>query len=259
MDTEDQQNRIDDYLRGRSADAEAFERELANDPQLAQEMEATRLALNAIELREEQQLKDRLRLIEARMKGKPAATAPPEEAKVVQLPRRSRKPTGRRWFSYAAAAALLLFLAGYFFLRPAATPTQLALAEVEAFENIAYTTTRGEPGEGTRARAYAAYDRGDYAAARAAFRELGTEDPVDAFYYGQTLLEEEAYGDARDLFDRLATTADFQLAEEAAYYAAVARLGVNDLGGATERLQIIAGQAGHASRDQARELLDILQ
>jgi hypothetical protein len=255
MDTEDQQNRIDDYLRGRSDDPEAFERELSEDPQLAQDMEATRLALNAIELREELQLKDRLRRVEAQM-GAGRISSPTPEAKVVPLKR--RKAGRQRWFAYAAAAALLLFVAGYFLLRPVGTPAQLALAEVEAYDNITSGTTRGAADDETRAAAYAAYDAENFTEARDLFMQVGAEDPVDAFYYAQTLLQVQAYGDARDLFDRLAATSDFSLAEESAYYAAAARLGVNDLAAATEQLRAIAETEGHASQREARELLEVL-
>ncbi|MCP9237038.1 tol-pal system YbgF family protein [Lewinella sp. JB7] len=252
MNTEDQPDRIGDYLRGDLADREAFERELSANPQLKIEMETTRQALDAITLREEQVLKDRLRNLEAGM----ATTARQPDAKVIPI---GRKRSGG-WFAYAAAAALVVFVAGYFLLRPApATPEQLALSEFEPFTNIAYTVTKGaNDGDDGRAAAYAAYETGDYATAEGAFAALGPDDPVDRFYFGQTLLAQEKYASARDLYRELATQTDFNLTQESAYYLALANLGLGQADEAREEIRRIADNADHPMSREARQLLEKL-
>ncbi len=248
MNTENQQDRIDDYLRGRASDPAAFERELQENPQLTEDMNATRLALDALHVAEDAHLKDRLRRLEVGL-----ATAPAPSARVVPLHPRPR----RQWLNYAAAAALLLFVAGYFMLRPVPTDNALAALDgVEPFPNLSYVITKG--GSGTapnRAAAYTAYESGNYPEAEAAFYALGDEDPVDRFYLAQSLLAQDKYGPARDLFRELATATDFNLTQESAYYEAVAQLGLGDRAGATGTLAGIAAQNDHPMQAEAATLL----
>ncbi len=248
MNTEDQQNRIDDYLRGRASDPTAFERELQENPQLNQEMNATRLALAAIHVAEDAHLKDRLRRLEAGV-----ATAPASSARVVPLHPRPR----RQWLTYAAAAALLLFIAGYFMFRPVPTDNALAALDgVEPFPNLGYVITKGGSGtEPDRAAAYTAYESGNFPEAEAAFYTLGDEDPVDRFYLAQSLLAQDKYGPARDLFRELATATEFNLTQESAYYEAVAQLGLGNRAGAVGTLQKIAARSDHPMREEAATLL----
>ena len=232
---EDQQDRIDAYLTGRLPDPAAFERELAADPALRAETEATRRALDAIDLGGDDQLKERLRGLEARRGGA-----------------RVRRP---RWLTYAAAAALLLFVAGYFFLRPGRDNAQvLALDTVTPYENIAYSVTKGAAAE-PRGEAYAAYESGDYAGAARAFTALPAEDPVDRFYLGQSLLATGDYTAAADLFAELTLVAGFRLAPEAEYYQAAAELGTGRLVDARALLSRIADTPGHPMQAEAADLL----
>ena len=259
MTNEDQQDRIDDYLAGRLADPGAFEREMERDPQLKQEMEATRLALDAIQISEHDRLKARLRSLEAQRPdtaAAPAAASAAEPAKVVPI----RRSSSRRWLSIAAAVALILFAAIYFLpLSSGSDNVQLALAEVEPLSNMAYTFTKGgEPVDEARADAYAAYEKEDYAAATAAFRELPAPPPADRFYLAQSLFAQGDYAAAEPIFTELAALPDFRLAEEAEFYRAAALLGTGNSVDARALLSRIADTDGHASRAEARALLEKL-
>ncbi|MBB4079498.1 TolA-binding protein [Lewinella aquimaris] len=252
MNTEDQQDRIDEYLRGNLADREAFERTLDANPQLNEEMKTTRLALDAVTLREEQELKERLRKLEAGMVNE----SPQAGAKVIPL--RHNRRAG--WLTTVAAAALVLFVAGYFLFRPAPGASgQLALSEFEPYPNIAYSITKGAGNAADqRATAYAAYENGDYATAEREFVALNTTDPVDRFYFGQTLLAQEKYAPARDIFLDLATATDFNLTQESAYYLAFANIGLGQTTEAREEITRIAGNTDHPMNREARQLLENL-
>lgn len=248
MNTEDPQDRIDDYLRGRSADPPQFERDLAKDPKLRADVEATRMALDAITVGEDQAMKERLRKLEAGMAGSETATG---GANIVPLT--PRKRTG--WLRYAAAAAVLVFLAGYFLLRPAGEAgPELVAATFTPYANLAYPLTRGAEAN-PRATAYAAYEGGDFAAAQRAFEQLGTRDPADAFYLGQSLLGQQKYSEALPLFRRLAGLPDFKLAPESSYFTALALVGLDRQAEATSLLEVITADANHPLYTEATTLL----
>ena len=255
MNPDDQQDRIDDYLSGRLADPESFERELAANPQLQSDMEATRLALDAIHLGETQRLKERLRKLEA---GRAPATAPPQEAKVVPIDRKR----SRSWLPLAAAASVLLLVAAFFLLRPAGdNPAVLAMAAYEPYPNIALPITKGGSPEADRATAYIAYEQGDFVAAEQAFRDYASapaERDADRFYLAQSLLAQEKFAAAAPLFEELAGQTEFNLHEESAYYGALARLGLGERDRAARLLEDITADANHPNYSEAVNLLEEL-
>ena len=256
MNTEDQHERIEDYLLGRLADPVAFERELNQYPELRQEMEATRLALDAITAGEDHALKNRLRRLDATTQ---ATTTPVVKtqttAKIVPIDRNRR----RGWLRYVAAAAVVCLLAGYFLLRPApGEKLTYALSQVQPYDNIAYTITKGAADDNARAAAYTAYEAGDYPAAEGAFNQLDSDDAADAFYRAQSQLAQGKYAAARPTLDRLAARTDFQLAAEASFYAAVASLGLGQTAEAMATLERIAADAQHPLQSEARSLLERL-
>ncbi|THH37683.1 tetratricopeptide repeat protein [Neolewinella litorea] len=250
MNHDEQQERIDDFLTGRLGDTEDFERQLQAQPQLKTEMEATRRALEAIDISEHHRLKRRLQQLETDHVGPRAQ----DGARVIPI-RHVRK---RRWLTLAATAALLLFLAGYLILAPDRDPAAvLAVRDIEPFGQVP------SPGSDAnyllsdpRAAAYVAYEAGDYAGAAAAFRRFGAPEPVDRFYLAQSLLAQADYAEAATLFEDLVDLTDFNLSAEAAYYRAVARLGAGEWVDAKAQLSRIADTPGHPSRDAAEQLLD---
>ena len=251
MNPEDQQDRIDAYLSGRLADAESFEREMEAIPQLKSDMEATRMALDAIHISETTRLKDRLRELEAGMHTERQAP----QAKVVPIKRERR----RSWTTYAAAAAIALLFAAFFLLRPGAqNDAVLAMAAFEPYDNIAFAITKGGSDEADRATAYIAYERKEYAAAEQAFQALPSPNNADRFYLAQSLLAQEKFTEAVALLDQLAELDDFNLHEESEYYAALARLGLGERERARLALERITTDANHASYSDAVNLLEEL-
>ena len=254
MNPEDQQDRIDDYLSGRLADAESFERELAANPQLQSDMEATRMALDAIHLSETDRLKDRLRGLEAGLQTGQA----PAQAKVVSINRNRN----RSWMGYAAAASVLLLVAAFFVLRPG-TPDNaaLAMANFEPYANLAMPITKGGSSQADRAAAYIAYERGDFPAAETAFRAYDSapaEEAADRFYLAQTLLAQEKFSEASPIFTELAANRDFQLRQESEYYGALSQLGLGERDRARIALERISADANHEMYTEAVRLLDEL-
>ncbi|WP_420458638.1 tetratricopeptide repeat protein [Neolewinella sp.] len=255
MNTEDYHERIEDYLLGRLADPVTFERELNQNPELRQEMEATRLALDAITAGEDHALKVRLRKLDGDFQASSTVAETQTTAKIVPIDRRRR----RSWVRYAAAAAVVCFLAGYFLLRPAPDQRlEYALSQVQPYDNIAYTITKGATGDDPRAAAYTAYEAGNYPRAEAAFNQLDTDDAADDFYRAQSQLAQGKYDAALPTFDRLAARTNFQLAPEADFYAAVARLGLGQTTEATATLEQIAADVQHPLQSEARDLLERL-
>ena len=251
MNPEDQQDRIDAYLSGRLADAESFEREMEADPQLKSDMEATRMALDAIHISETTRLKNRLRQLESGMHTEQEAP----QAKVVSIKRAGR----RSWMTYAAAAAVALLFAAFFLLRPGAqNDAVLAMASFEPYDNIAFTITKGGNDEADRATAYIAYESGEFGAAEQAFRALPSPGNADRFYLAQSLLAQEKFSDAVPILDELSELTDFNLHEESEYYAALARLGLGERDRARIALERITTDANHASYSDAVNLLEEL-
>lgn len=256
MNNEDRQDRIDEYLQGKSADAAAFERDLQEDSKLNEEMEATRMALDAIAVGGDHTMKERLRKLEAGMAAETGTTTSQNaSARIVQLKPRKRN----NWMRIAAVAAVVLFIAGYFILRPAGPEgPQLAMESFTAYDNIEYTITKSGGTTDPRATAYAAYEAGDYAAAERAFTPLQSELPADAFYLGQSRLAQQKYEAALPVFTQLAALADFGLSGEANYYRALSLVGLNRSEEARLLLEEIVVDANHPSYNEAEALLSRL-
>ena len=265
MDDKDRtQDRIDDFLLDRFDEAElaAFEKELATSEGLESEVRATRLAIDAIELAEDRAIKARLQRLEAGLSGQQAPAektlkaAPLEQpapgARVVQMKQRGNV---RRLLAYAAALLLALFAGWYVLNGSQPNPQQLAMDYFEPFDNLATNSVRGDEGPTAEGEAYAAYDDGDYALAADRLTELPAS-PTNRFYLGQSLLAQEKFSAARDIFRALRNEADFALAPEATYFAALSELGSGNAAAARELLTTVAATAGHPFRAQATELLE---
>ena len=255
MITDDQQDRIDDYLTGRHPDPAAFERALQQDPQLQLEMNATRMALDAIQLGEDQRLKDRLQQLEGSMSTVSAGpTTPAGEqsgARIVQLKPRHKSS----WIRYAAAAAVLLLAVAYFVLRPAElSGPQLAMANFVPDENIAFTITKGGSDD-VLATAYVAYEGGDYATAERELAALADPRPADRYYLAQSLLAQQKFAGALEVFRSLPPAAEFNLAPETTYYTAVALVGLERTDEARALLEGITTDANHERYAAATRLL----
>ncbi len=242
--TEKRQEKIDDYLLGRSADRATFERELETDQELAAGLADTRNAMDAVRLAQQAKMKARLQAMEAEMRsGKEER----KEAVVRRLP-------VRRYLAIAAAV-LLLLTAGWFLMNREQPATDLyALAEFEPYDNIFLSLTKGAAEEDAERAAYVAYEAGDMVLAAERLSAL-KQTTVNRFYLGQARLATKDFAAAAILFDALRQREDFQLARESEYYLALARLGLEDGAGAKSLLSDIAAEDGHPLRAEAERLL----
>ena len=267
---QDQQDRIDRFLRGDMDDNERreFDEELSRDADLTFAFGETETALDAIELAEDRALKARLQALESSL-GTHAATPPPASEVPAPAPAveptatvRSLKPLQRsRWTLLAYAASLLLLLsAAWFVLRPSGPePGQLAMDYFEPYPNLAYSLQRGDDGSDPRAAAYLAYESGDYATAVRLLSEL-PESGARAFYLGQSYLALEEFAAAEEQFID-AQVPDFNLHDEARYYMALAQIGQGKLMEATMPLHTVISnsEADDQLVARARELLEELE
>ena len=268
MSKDDSQKRIDDFLLGRANEASRKEmnEEISRNAELSNQLADTQLAMDAIELAEDQALKARLQGLEANFQAAAPNMVAESTAVVKDLPAPGLKKASvrprrnlRRLYGIAAAV-LVLLLAGWFILRPGGSgydsPQALAMDTFEAYENITPGGVRGGADDPV-AQAYAAYDAGKFAEAAAALRTL-PPTAVNKFYFGQSLLATQEYAGAAVQFEDLRKT-DFGLNRESEYYLALARLGEGKQEIAREMLLEISATGNHPLLKEASELLEKLE
>jgi len=232
--------------------------------ELSRELKDTELALAAIELAEDQALKARLQGLEQRLAAETPGTtvAPPltarssgrkPEAKVVQM--RQRQKGRFRLVAYAAALLLVLAVGWWALSLPGGFDAQqLAMDSFTPYENIATGTVRGENDDTAEAAAFADYGNGNYAGAADKLSAL-PPSPVNQFYLGQSLLAQQKYDEAEDVFRSLMDISDFPLAKESAFYRAVAQLGGGDINVARSSLTRIREADDHPMQQEAADIL----
>lgn len=266
MDKDKKQDRIDEYLLGNGSPEvrREFEEEISRNEDLSRELGNTELALAAIELAEDQALKTRLQGLEQRLAAKSpesavdsslTATTQKPKAKVVEIGRRRK---GQFRLMAYAAALLLMLAVGWWALNQSGgfDAQQLAMDSFTPYENIATGAVRGENDDTAEAAAFADYDAGNYAAAEAKFSALAESNSyVNKFYLGQSLLAQQKYDDALAVFNPLMNTPAFPLAEESAYYHALALLGSGETAEAKTALTKISSTDNHEMQAEAKALL----
>lgn len=257
---EELQKKADDKLLGRLQDEKAFADELAKDPELAEVLADTELAMAAIAAAEDEALKARLQKLEVQLQrnqqSSPLKVVRNEAAsgKVVPL----KSSFLRRNMAAIAAGFALAVAAAIFLLMPAESPSsaELFAANFEPYPNIAVDLTRGsEPSP--EEIAFTAYENGDYLQAVDMIEAL-TDQPANRFYLAQAQLAQNEYTAAQKLLLPLASQVDFPLAQEANWYLALADLGLERNTEATQRLTSIVATEDHPFREKARALLESL-
>ena len=275
------QQRIDDYLLGSASPAEraALDAERATNAELDRELRDSQLALDAIELGGNRELKARLQRLEAQLSGADAGAEGRKEkqgqaairtlndkqggAKIVALsPREKKVRPARRWLALAAAL-LLLLCAGYFLLQPTdglSKREMLAYAEgTQPFPNIAYNVTRpGGATESAEGEAYTAYEAGDYSRAAEAFAAL-EPTPVTRFYLAQSLFAGGRYDESAAILEELARLSDFNLIAEVRYYLSRAYLGAGRVEEAKAALRAVIDTPNYPNSAEAQEILRQLE
>lgn len=266
MDKDKRQDRIDEYLLGKGSPEtrREFEEETSRNEDLSRELGDTELALAAIELAEDKALKARLQGLEQRLAAQtPGSTvAPPLTAvkpkpkgKVVDI--RSRHKGQFRLVAYAAALLLMLAVGWWAVSQPGVSAAQqLAMDSFKPYENIATGTVRGDNDATAEAAAFADYDAGNYAAAADKFSALSEANSyVNKFYLGQSLLAQQKFAEALIVFRPLMETPAFPLAQESAYYHALALLGTGETEEAKTALTKISNTDNHEMQAEAKALL----
>ncbi len=260
MNKETQQERIDRYLLGRAESAERLEmeEEVTRNAELSEQLADTELAIVAIELAEDRALKARLQGLEAKLAASAPATLNEDNtaaaAKVVTMPPRTKS---RRNLLAIAATLLLLLAVGWWALQPQGVgdPGQLAMASFEPYDNIAYQIERGSTDATPEEAAFIAYEARDYFGAATAFAKLPAT-AVNKFYLGQSELAQGNFAAAAAQFQDLYNADAFNLAQESAYFLALANLGKGEITEARQALELIAGEAGHPMQKEAKVLLE---
>ena len=245
---EARQERIDQYLLGQSPAAEraAFEQLLEQDPELRRQLADTEAAMAAVELFEDDFLKNRLSKLDEQFQQSEkatinveeasgtAATPPATEAKVVSM--RPLKRNRRTLLAYAASLLLLLGVA-YWLFQPGdpLSARQLALNTFEPYQNIVNNPTRGETDESAEATAYLAYNAGDFKKAAYTLQRL-EQNPVNQFYLAQSLFAEQDFRAAEELFVVLSNT-DNPFQAESRYYWALTEAALENVPDAKQLLR----------------------
>lgn len=204
-------DKIEAYLSGNMTGAErqAFEAEIGKDQSLAEEVDAVRLAREAVEL----SISDSLR---ARFQewGQTASTeTKTEEAKVVTMtPRRSLG----RILSIAASVLLILAVGSFWYANNQFSTDTMAAAY---YDNVSLDlSVRGDADP--MANAVDALENGNYTEADAYFSSIAEGDDLyfDAQYYlAHSLYRQGAYAASIEQLDNLAAVTNPNLRENGAW------------------------------------------
>lgn len=270
MNHEDKQDRIDAYLLGNASEKEQreMEEEISRNQELSEAVGDTELAMAAIEFHEDQAIKARLQKLEQQLAAGPVASGETQteyaagaitdrqaktNARVVDI--RRRRAGQLKLLGYAAALLLLLAV-GWWAINTSSgfDAPQLAMESFRPYDNITTGAVRGDNDQTAEAAAFADYDAGNYAAAEEKLAAL-QRDPVNEFYLGQSLLAQNKFAEAVNVFSELSERSDFALAKESAYYSGLAQLGVGDVAAAGATLSEIANDSGHPMQKEAKALL----
>lgn len=242
------EDKLDRYLLGRAGPDERREIEARRQREeaFAESLERDEAIVAGLQAAGDRELKERLRRVE---------TADPYRAA------RIRRLAPARWLAVAASVAVLLVAGWWFLLRDGGSiESATLLADTfEPYPNRAYNLTKGEQPADPRARAYAAYEVGDYAGALTAFAESTPAEPADDFYRANALLALDRPAEALPLFEALARQPGFALAPHSQWYAALSLLALDRRAEARAVLQTISAEPEHPFRAEATELLTRLE
>lgn len=211
-------DKIEAYLSGAMTGAErqAFEAEVAASAELAREVDAVRLAREAVEL----SISDRLRAQFQEWGESPGAEAEPTGARVVQLAPRARL---RRLLAIAAGVLLVLVGGSFWYANDQYAAGAIAM---DYYQELPLDlSVRGDTDP--LAAAVADLQAGNFEQADAYFRSIsaGDDQYFDARYYlAHSLFQQQQYGEALEILETLENTGNINLRENAAWLQALCYL-----------------------------------
>lgn len=252
------QELIDKQLLGKLKPHEAAELAAAKqqDPALEADLVASGQALQAIEVYNDQQLKQRLRKLEqalqqegTRRSGSTLNQAPPAP--------RLAASRSRKWLALAASLLFLIAATWWWMQAPAGErlgPAAFA-ANFTPHRNLAVNITRGSSEQvSPEEQAYAAYEAANWNEAAFAIAAL-PPSPLHDFYLAQIALQQQEASKATELLQKLVQT-DFPLQQEAEWYLALAYMRQDQSKEATQWLEGIAAMPDHPYQKEASRLLE---
>ncbi len=219
---------LDQYLQNTLAPAErvALEARLQNDEGLRNTLEDLKVLQAGIRESSRMQIKSQLVEIENKL---------PQPGKVISF---------RPWAVGIAATVVLAVVSILLWPRPTG-PQELFAQYFEPYPNVIMPTVRGdlEPDTTLMAKAYRAYDSGDYEKAIRFFEQVGTKDEGVYLYLGNSYLAIDSTEKAIVCFEKVISDFDV-FDEQAEWYLGMAYLKTGDLKEAKSLLSIIATKEG---------------
>ncbi|MCF8245998.1 MAG: hypothetical protein K9J37_15075 [Saprospiraceae bacterium] len=221
---------IERYLLGRMPEDEraSFEESLSQNSQLAEDLQQFRTILGGLELHDYQQLKSKINIARAEVKGQDATNA--LGAKTVVM-----KPKNAFRWLWAAAAVLVLAVGVYWavqqddatyigvqdltVLKPDAARIDRTIEELRASGFAA-----GEEGKrDSLVTGWEYYKKFEFEKAKqiaAPLRETYPNDPMPRHLLGLSIFQLTEYAKAFELLDPLTLADDFEKQDEAQFYVA---------------------------------------
>jgi tetratricopeptide (TPR) repeat protein len=181
---------IDSYFKGELAPEETrqFEIKVESDPLFAEEVAFYVSAMSLAKQEADEEKKQRFRTLYEQQE-KPVA-------KVVPM---------RKWYTYAAAAAVLaVFFIGYFLFQRSPNPDQLA--ENYITKNLATLSVKMGTSADSLQKGLGLYNEGKFQEAKTIFQAIAAADPNNSEaikYAGITALQLKHYDDAISYFSKL--------------------------------------------------------
>jgi tetratricopeptide (TPR) repeat protein len=235
---------IERYLDGELSAAEltAFETRLRDDPAFAFAVEQQQEIIHAISDQEVDELEAKLQIIfqENRTKAAPV-------------------PLHRRLYFQLAAIGLVLVLSIWVFKTlpgPQKDPEALYAQYFEPY-SIPSHFRSGTDSADSQTLALQSYEKGEYAKAAVAFREIISENPDKLWVYlldGICRMESDQLQESRESFDTIISNGDNLFLEQAKWYLALSFLKENRPADARPLLQELSTGTGKFAR-LARNLL----
>ncbi|MEL7531554.1 MAG: hypothetical protein AAFN10_09615 [Bacteroidota bacterium] len=246
------EEQIDAYLNGRlsEADRSAFETQIAQDPQLAEEValqqEATQLLLA------DRQSAFKAQLKEFAAKSKTAPVIELKDAPVVAL-------WQRNWVRIAAAVALLIGLGFILWPKPTVLSyPQMAEVYFEPYPDRLQIRSGDDDSMTLVQQALLAYNQEDYQTVVNTLAELKADDPqylLGQLYRANAYLSLKQPAPAIEILEDIYALEQSAISEITAWYLALAYLQADDASNAKAVLQGIAKDEASVYRERAQEIL----